>query len=708
MFDWLKPKSPTARTTASLRQEATAASAAHDWRRAESLYRKIVSADSGNVDALYGLGDALYQLDRPSDALPFLESAIAHTNNIAPYHYKLGNALKDLGRLSEAVSHYERALELDPHHAQTYNNLGAALQMMGQTNTAILAYRQALAADPALVPAHQNLTILLHQSGELESGLNACLAWLRLTPESADAWSHLGMLYRRLGRTAEALGALQRGLAIAPDSAALLNALGNHYDAENKLDEAVSAYLRAVSATPESSQIHANLANAMLRRGEVSEAIRLFRVALELDPHNDQAARLLLMAVLYHPMNPERLYREHVAFAKVFSVASPALFKNKPDRTNTKKLRIGYVSSDFRRHPVALNMQPIIHSHDRLAFEIYLYPHLDQPDQTSEWFKAHCDAWRPIQGLNDEAAARLIAEDGIDILVFLAGRFDRNRPLIACYRPAPIQVSMHDPATSGLAEMDYLIADRVLAPADTPELFTERVVHLPTFYLHTTIPDSPAITALPALTRGHITFGSFNNPGKLSEGTIALWARILQAIPNARLVLKYWGAFGVNSIQERFREAFRGHGITDNRLVLHGEASVRGHHLDGYSEIDVALDPFPFTGSTTTFEALWMGVPVVTLMGDRMVGRWSAAMLAKVGLPGLIARNEQEYVDIAIQLVAKLPDLAETRSMLRERVARSPLCAVEKRTRQLERLYRCMWATYLQKSNPENHTPSVI
>jgi predicted O-linked N-acetylglucosamine transferase (SPINDLY family) len=254
---------------------------------------------------------------------------------------------------------------------------------------------------------------------------------------------------------------------------------------------------------------------------------------------------------------------------------------------------------------------------------------------------------------------------------------------------------MHDPATSGLREIDYLIADRNMVPRNSPEKFTERVACLPTFYVHPPLDAARQVSALPAARNGRITFGSFNNLAKINEDVVALWAQILHRVSTARLVLKYFNIYSDPGVRLRYLQLFRKCGIAEERLSLSDEQSDdRGDHLARYGQIDIALDPFPYNGTTTTFEALGMGVPVVTLLGTSMRARMSAAMLVKIGLPQLIARSEAGYVEIARQLASNHDELALLRKDLPQRVARSPLCAVQARTRQLERLYRRMWAIH--------------
>ena len=352
------------------------------------------------------------------------------------------------------------------------------------------------------------------------------------------------------------------------------------------------------------------------------------------------------------------------------------------------------MSSDFRYHPVGRNIVPLIGCHDRSKFEIYLYGNVLRPDSVTEWFKSTADAWRSIVGVTDQAAAEMIRHDEIDILVLLAGRFDDNRPLIAAYRAAPVQVSFHDPVTSGLKAMDYLFTDHGLSPRDTKEQFTERLVHLPTFYVHPPSINKPDVGLLPAREKGYVTFGSFNNPSKVNEKVVALWARVLHAVPGSRLTMKYQNIFENESLRRRFLSLFLAHGIEAQRLDLVSASDTGEQHMARYAAIDIALDTFPFTGSTTTFEALWMGVPVITLLGDHMVARWSGAILKKLHLDELIANTEAEYVEIVQGLAQNLDHLESLRAGLRERVAKSPLCDEKRRARQIERAYRWMWAKW--------------
>ncbi len=749
------------------RADAFSAHDAGDWDRAAALLPALAARQPGDAEVLYRLGDALYQLNRPQEALPYLERAVRLKSGFAASHYKLGNVLKDLDRPDDALASYRRALELAPRHAQALTNAGVILETQGRKDDAVDHYRRAAQADPGLLPARSNLAVLLHQMDRLAEAADAYQALLQLQPRSvtdlcnlgnalqglgryeeavqcyeraleidpqladamrrsgvallgsgkykeaeaalrraseaepehAGAWANLGDSLQFQHRYDDALRAYERGLQVNPDLPELLNNIGAAYRGKGDLKTAQRYFERAFEVSPSLSSARINVANTRYSLGFIDEAIERHREILKLDPGSMSAARQILMILLYQPgLSPDALFEEHRDFARRYAYRGPPA-PTPPERQRTGgKIRVGYVSSDLRKHPVGYNMMPVITHHDRGAFEIYLYSTNKAQDSLTQQFRSRADAWRSIAYMTDETAAGLIREDRLDILVLLAGRFDDNRPLLASYRPAPVQVSMHDPATSGLEEIDYLIADRALAPRGSPERYTERVACLPTFYLHAPLTDAPPPVAPPVERNGWITFGSFNNPAKVNAAVVALWAQVLHRVPGSKLLLKYMDVFSVDEVRGHYLRLFASHGIAADRLVLPGEGSqARGQHLARYGEIDIALDPFPFSGSTTTFEALSMGVPVITLPGDRMVSRWSAAMLRKVGLARLIARTEAEYVELARSLAADPRELARLRVELRGRVPRSPLCDERKRVRQLERLYRAMWGRHLNQ-----------
>lgn len=664
-----------------------------DLPHAESLYRQVLQLDTNQADALLYLGFLSHQLGRNAEALALMQRAtvlrpdnpvfysnLAHvyraTGNVpaaiqayrsvltltpsdSAAHCDLANLLVEEGSLNDAIEHFRRALKLRPDHADAYNNLAHAYGMLGKFDEAIECLRALLALDPSRADANNNLGIVFEGQGKPQLALDYFQAAVRLKPGYAEAYSNLGNAYRDLG----------------------------------DLDSAEKNYRQALSFNPALAEAWNNLGGVLGGMGLIAEALEAYARALDIRPDYLDANRAYLTTWLYQPdATAEESFEQHTAFEARFCSGLRDIGRHFHNyRDPRKKLRIGYVSSDFRNHPVGRNIIPLLESHDRNQFEVYLYGNVKRPDGITEWFKHKADSWNSIVGMTDQAAAELIRYHEVDILVLLAGRFDDNRPLIAGYRPAPVQISLHDPATSGLTNIDYLLTDYNLSPRDTKEKFTERLFHLPTLYLHAPMVNVAEVASLPAATKGYVTFGSFNNLAKVNERVVALWSRVLHAVPGSRLILKYQNIFGNKNIHLRYRDLFESHGIESQRLDLASASDTGEQHLARYADIDIALDPFPFAGSTTTFEALWMGVPVITLPGQTMASRWSMAMLRKASSDDLIAGSEDEYAQIAQRLANDLDMLAQLRASLRERVENSPLCDQKARARQVEQAMRWMW-----------------
>lgn len=609
-------------------------------------------------------------------------------------------ALFHAGRFADLETRASRLLEKFPKSGLVWKLLCAALQMQGKN--ALQALRAAAKLLPDDPETQNNLGLALQDAGEIEAAVAAYRHALKVEPNNAEVWNSLGTAQHDLGAIDDAIASYKNALKINPAYAIGHKNIGISYQERGMQEHAITSYRRALEIQPDYAEVYWNLGVTLGSLGQLDDALASHRRALEIKPDYLPAKRSFLAALLYHPeITVEELFENLTRFAEQ---SRPALqesvhsFRNRPDAH--RKLRIGYVSSDFRYHPVARNVTPLIEGADRERFDIYLYGNVQKPDSVTARFQSTVTAWRSILNMSDKDAAAIIRNDEIDILVLLAGRFDENRPLIAEYRAAPVQVSFHDPVSSGLKSMDYLITDGNLSPRDTKEKFTERLVRLPTFYLHPPLGSKPEVSSLPARDKKYVTFGSFNNLTKVNKRVVALWAQVLHAVPESRLILKFQDAFRNQRLRQHFLDLFMGHGIDAHRIDLISVKDMGEQHMARYAEIDIALDPFPFTGSTTTFEALWMGVPVVTLMGDHMVARWSGAMLKKIGLQELIANSESEYVDIAQGLAQNLDRLEALRLGLRERVASSPLCDEKRRTRQIERAFRWMWSKWCASEQP--------
>jgi protein O-GlcNAc transferase len=683
---------------AALIGSADAARIAGRFDDAVGAGRKAVAIAPSNAEACNILGAALQANGDTREALEWFEKAVAMAPDDARIQYNRGVALEELKRTDAALAAYRRAVTLDPRLAAARNNLGHLLTETGDDAPAIEHLQIAAGLEPDAVPIHNNLGKALYNIGRYDDARASFDRAVQIDPASADAVANIGAIERTLGQLDAALATLKRATELNPRLADAHANLGIVLRDLGRFNEAEAHLRRAIELRSDEPEFHVALALLLNDQGCHIEALACIRAALALRPDSVTVHRRRLGILLYHSeTNPAVRFAECRAFGARFgrpppTSRAPARRGGEPDR----RLRIGYLSSDLRGdHPVARNLAPVFAAHDHARFEIVTYADVPAPDATTREFQRLSDAWRPILGHSDAEVADQVAADQVDILVVVAGRFDRNRPLVAAYRPAPIQVSFHDPATSGVDAIDYLIADAQLVPPAGTERFTERVVRLPRFYIHAPLDSAPPVGPLPMAAAGRPTFGCFNNPAKLSTECLAAWARVLSAVPAARLMLRFRNWYASTRLRERVTGVLAAHGVGAERLTLL-EADTPGvPHLAVYNQVDVALDPFPFTGSTTTFESLWMGVPVVTLAGDTMVSRWSASMLGAVGLGALAAPTIAGYVDAAAALVADPGRLSVLRAGLRDELAASSLCDGRSRTRQLERLYRAMWRRYL-------------
>lgn len=673
------------------------------------------------------LGNALRACGKLDEAEARYKRAIALKPDYAEAHNNLGSLLKVKGKIELAVTHLQRALALNADYADAHNNLGQALQLQGRPDEAIACFQRATALKPDLVQAHTNLGRVLADQGKLDQAVVAFERAASLAPDVAEAQADLANVLRALGRLDEAAARYERAVTLRPDYAEAHNNLGSTFQDQGRAGDAATCYERALAAKPTLAQAHYNLGTLRKYEGRLDAAARCFEQALAHDPQHvpalcDLAAirmafgdfpgarqlyeraiaarpqepsafRYLVASLLYDPeLSADAVFAAHRRFGASVTPqprAEPVMFAGRrdPDR----KLRVGWLSADMHDHPVMRNLLPIFGHRDRARFDDIFYAEPARPNDIQSSLRQTAAGWRPTAGMSDAQVAEQIRADNIDILMLLAGHFDRNRPQIAAFRPAPLQVSIFDPATSGLAAMDYIAVDSVMVPARRTEQFTERPLRLPNIYLHPRPTNAPDPTPPPVLASGRITFGCFNNPTKLNDRVLELWAQVLGRVPNSRLILRYFNQFQSPTLRDRVARIMAGSGIDPSRLDMGGTHAPVSGHLAQYAEVDVALDPFPFTGSTTTFEALWMGVPVVSLIGRSVVSRWTFAMLHQVRLDDLAAATPDEYVNIAARLAATPEYLARLRAELRAKVAGSPLCDARRMTRHLERAQRAIW-----------------
>ena len=667
---------------------------------AEVLCEQILGEEPTQPRALHLLGAIRFAGGKTSEAIDLVTRAIAAKPDYADAEFNLGAMLTAAGRPAEAAEHFGRAAALRPDHVEAQARLAATLMNLHRYAAAEGAFERLLALRPEDPAALIDLAALMLLRGNAVRAIELGRRAVTLAPNFALAHVRLGDALRQNGNADDAIAAYRRGLALAPDAAEVMKPLVTALRENFQLVQAEDLARRAMSLAPDDVRVVEELALIRLAQGHAADAQAMARHAVDLAPERPGPRRVLMATLCYvAELSPDERFAHHVGngramAARVVRRLPPAPNDGDPGR----RVRVGWLSSDFHTHPVGRNLEWLFRHIDRTKFELVGYAQVRQPNPVTEWFRGQADRWRSVVGVDDADVAGQIRADHIDVMIYLAGRFDHNRPQVAEWRPAPVQVSLFDAATSGLEEMDYLIADPVLVPHRPTEKFSERVVRLPHLNILPPVPHSPDVAPPPCLKAGHPTFGSFNNPAKLSAKTLAVWAAVLRRRPDARLLLRFHEAFADASIVDRLRHELGPELMT--RVEFDVESRPLAEHLDLYRRVDVALDPFPFNGSTTTFEALWMGVPVITLLGDTMMGRWSAAMLRTLKLDELIAPTPEEYVELALRLAADPVRLSELRASLRGRVLASPLCNGKRFTRHFERLIQALWRRWCRAERP--------
>jgi len=603
------------------------------------------------------------------------------------------------GQLSEAEQACRQALQADPRHVASLLLMGLIADRAGHPQAALELFDRALALAPDFAQAHCSRGMALGSLGRPQEAEQAFRRSLALKPGQAEAWFGLGNTKAAQNEPDAAIEAFRQALQIAPDNAPTWTNLAIALQGLGRLDEAVSAYERARAILPGVALFHLHLAIAYLDQGRTEEAVAGCRQAVALDPNFAQAHSNLLLCLTYQAGGTPA---ERLAAHKVWDRVHGEPLKPVPavygvDRDPERRLRIGYVSGDLHAHPVGWLLANVLPAHDKTQVEVFCYENALFTDDVTERLKAAADHWLDITGMSDEAAAARVRQDGIDILVDLAGHTGKNRLLTFARKPAPVQASwLGYPGTTGLSAIDYLIMDPVTAPAGAEAWCSEALVRLPHGRFCYAPPQfAPAVSERP---QGPLVFGSFNHLAKLGPQVVRLWARVLAAVPGSRLVLK-WAGLSEVSVRERLTAAFAAEGIGADRLELRG-ASPHAEMLGEYGDIDIALDPFPFSGGMTSAEALWMGVPVVTWPGDRIASRQTVAFLTELGLTDLAAQSEDDYVRIAAGLAADAARRAELRRTLRPRMIASPLTDGAKFTPGLEAAYRQMWRRWCAGESP--------
>lgn len=608
---------------------------------------------------------SLYAAGRRDEAEQAALARLRDAPNDADALHVLGLVALGRGDLDLAEQQIRAALEARPAEASFANNLGAVLQQRGRTDEAIDTYRGVLAVAPENPHALTGLGALLLDRDELDEAAEYLERVVSTNPQLVQAQSNLGIVRGRQRRWTEAL----------------------------------EAHEQAIEFSPNFAEGHNNFATMLQRVGRAEEALPHYQAAIALRPTYREAHANFLLALNYiEGLDPGDIFGAHLQWAHLFAdPARPPVERHRNDADPGRLLRIGYISPDFRQHPVAMSIAPLIEAHDRDAVHVTCYAAVPHPDATTERLRRAADRWHDIARVSDDEVAAIVHEDGIDILVDLAGHTLGSRLGVLARRPAPVQISFQGyPNTTGMAAVDYRLTDAQCDPPGTTEqLHTEQLVRLPRSFLCFEPPEGATEPEPRTDVDGPVTFGSFNHLPKLTPHVIEVWAQVLQATPRSRLLMKAL-ALGDESVQRRYLYLFASHGIEAERVQMIGWTESREDHFRLYREVDIALDPFPYNGTATTLEALWMGVPVVTLAGRTHVARVGGSILHAVDLPELVARSPEAYVAAAVSLAGDMPRLRELQHSLRGRVQGSPLRDEFTHARDVESAYREMWHAWCE------------
>ena len=686
--------------------------------------RRATALRSHDASAQNNLGMVLGQQGKLDEAIEAYSAAIRIAPNLPEPYYNMAPVLIAQGKLAQAMEACRKAIQLKSDCAEAYGNLGIAFRKLGKFEEAVAAYRKAIELRPGTAEFHVNLANAFNALGKHDKAIAACTRAVEISPESPEVRYGLGDVLKAQGKLDEAATAYSRAIELKSDYFAAYLSLGNVLNDQGKFDLALGACRKAIELKPASAEAHFNLANTLRDREDPDAAAAEYRTSLALKPdyaeahvnlasvlrnqgladealgHFDRSIALRpddagfhsnrIYAIHFHPhYDAAAILREHLAWNHLH--ARPLQAKALPhdnDRSPERRLRIGYVAPDFREHCQSLFTVPLLSHHDHEGFEIFCYSGVVSPDAVTEQLRAFADGWRSTVGISDDGVADMIRRDQIDILVDLTLHMSHNRLLVFARKPAPVQVTwLGYPATTGLGAMDCRFSDPYLDPPEQDEFYAEQTVRLAqTFWCYDPLTSEPAVNDLPALGNGWITFGCLNNFCKVNENVLDLWAQVLTAVPNSRLML----LAAEGSHRQRTRDSLARRQVDPQRIEFAGHRPRR-EYLEHYHRIDIGLDTFPYNGHTTSLDSYWMGVPVVTLAGWTAVGRAGVSQLSNLGLTELIARTAEQYVQIAATLAQDKPALAKLRGELRTRMQNSALMDGGRFAASIEAAYRQMW-----------------
>ena len=666
-------------------------------------FRHAIKLQPDFADAYNSLGVTLKKANNLDGAIDAYRKAVQLNPEMAMAHNNLANSLKEKGSIDEAVEHYQRALQLQPGFAEAHNNLGTLCVARDELVLAEQQFQQALSGRPGYSEALSNLGVVHKKRGDLEGAKYYFRKALETNPGYSAARTNLASVLNAENEYYAAIDECRKALETSPESPEAYFNLGLAFKELGLPTKALKYFETAVQLRPDYAGAYNGIANIYRDQGRYELAEKYYRQGLEHDPDNHEVHSNLLFVMSHHVLvTPDELLQAHRQWADIHCREGRAhRFRiHRNSRSLNRRLRIGYVSPDFRRHAVSFFLEPLLAAHDNSSYEIYAYAEVSNPDGFTERCRAAVDHWCNTVGMSDAALAGRVAEDQIDILVDLAGHTAGNRLKVFAWKPAPVQVTyLGYCATTGLDEMDYWITDEVIHPVNTHEKAVETIIRLPRCWVCYQAPSGAPAVQIPE--RDSVIFGCFNDRSKITNEVVRTWAAILKQVPEARLLLKA-RQYADDGIKAVLLDAFQQQGVNKGRIVFQ-TLSLPDEYMAAYSDVDIALDPFPRHGGVTTADTLWMGVPVVTLIGERFIERHCASLLTAMGGEAWIAATPDQYIEIAVSLARHKEQRIAMRVSQRQRMADSPLCDAVGMAHAIEQAYREMWRQYLSRSEVGLH-----
>lgn len=688
-------------------QQFAAAAARHqagDAATAERLYRELLAKTPTHAPTLCNLGVILALSGRPDEAAECYVRALAAAPNHPDAHFNLGNLYRRAARFPEAAAEYRACLAAQPGHSGALYNLGLCQSVVNDLPGALATFTEVVRLEPGNSDGHQRLGDCLLRSGQIDAAITAFRKATHLKPGDPKTHYNLGLALANAGLANEAHESLTKALKLKPDYAEAHNALGLALEGTGRKDDALFHYQQAVQCRPDFADGWSNLGTNLGEQGRTEEAIGCLRHSLTLRPGAAAIHSNLLLLLNYSSrLTPDQVFAEHRAWAERH--VGPTLERPpvpEPHDPN-RRLRVGYLSADYRKHTVSGFIELLLKNHDRSVVEVFAYANVLRPDETTASLRQLADQWRPIAGMSDDRAADLIREDRIDVLVDLGGHTASNRLLVLGRRPAPIQATLFGyPNTTGIPAVDYRITDPISDPEAGPLTpAVEAPLRLPEVAWVYRLPtDAPEPGPLPSLSQRTFTLGCLNNAAKLSDACLEAWIEILRSVPGTRLVLL---AGQAQAGAKRLADLIVKAGVLRDRLELLPRLPP-DQYFTVHRNFDLYLDPFPYNGGVTTCDALGMGVPVLTVAGSTYVSRQGQGLMTRVGLPQFIADSPAALVERVKEWSDRRSELAGIRRGLREKLAASVVCDAPRYLRHLESAYRRVWRELLSNRTRQSES----